>query len=369
MLWAILMFVTVNALFYFKYAYRLSLIAGIVSVIIYVGFIALLLLYWGNIRRFIPNKAAIGLIILSMVACAVALCFVPKEQFRVDRWEIVELFWDSVKQGLYPYSQTIAESGNPPGAMPFYFLLCYPFQYLIGEMGYMPVLAILIWLSYTYIRHKKDSFSLITLLMLSSFPLYWEIFTRSTIFFNAVLFALFVLSLKNFGSMPNRLFYLSAIVGGLLFSTRNVFVLTLVPWGLYVLFVEKVPFIRCFKWAICFVAAFAASFLPVILINPSEFFTQNAFIIQGSFLMPFALVLVFVLLSAAAFLLCKRFADVVFYGGGILFITIVGYGVYHLFANGIQAYLDAQMDISYFLFAFPFLLEVIADYKPAIKTH
>ena len=169
--------------------------------------------------------------------------------------------------------------------------------------------------------------------------------------------------------MPNKWFYLSAIVGGLLFSTRNVFALVLIPWGLYVLFVEKTPFIRFFKWALCFIISFAFSFLPVILLNPSEFFTHNAFIVQGSLLMPFALVLVFATLSAAVFLLCKRFSDVIFYGASILFLTIVGYACHHLFANGIQAYLDAEIDISYFIFCFPFLLDIIADYKPVISKN
>lgn len=357
-----IMFITINVLFYFKYAYRISLSASIVSVLLYVLFTSLLIVKYKKIKTFLSDKMLFVITGLFVIACIVVLSYIPKETLRVDRWEMVQVFWDAVSNGLYPYAVNSPISGNYPGPMPFYFILCYPF-YLIGEMGYAAVAGILIWLYYSYKKYKSETFILISLLLFSSLALYWEIFARSTIFLNSCLFALYIFSLKDIKTMTNKQFYLSAVLGGLLFSTRNIFVLVLIIWGLFVLFREKIKFIKMLKWGLCFVASFAATFVPFILLDPSKFTEMNPFVIQSSVLMPFTHVLFFVALAFVFYFLCRKFTDVVFYSGLLLFLTISWYMLFRLYNGGLQSFLDAEIDISYFIFCFPFLLEVIANKK------
>lgn len=66
-------------------------------------------------------------------------------------------FWDSVSNGLYPYAEKTS-IGNYPGAMPFYFLLCYPF-YCIREIGFITVISIAL-LAFHFKRKSVQSYSL-----------------------------------------------------------------------------------------------------------------------------------------------------------------------------------------------------------------
>jgi len=357
---AIFMFITINVLFYFKYAYRVSFPAGIISVVSYIFFVFILFAKYGKIKTYISDKVIFVVTGLFVIACIITLFNIPKEVLRVDRWEMVQVFWDSVAKGLYPYTESSPISGNYPGPMPFYFVICYPF-YLLGEMGFATVTGILIWLYYAYREYKNETFVLVALLLFSSLALYWEIFARSTVFLNASLFALYIFSLKDIKAMGSKQFYLSAMIGGFLFSTRNVFVLALIIWGLFALFREKIKVVKMLKWGLCFIASFIATFIPFILLNPSKFTEMNPFIIQSSVLMPFNHILFFVFLAFVFYFLCKKFTDVVFYSGLLLFLTIAWYMLFRLYNGGIQSYLDTEIDISYFIFCFPFLLEIIAN--------
>ena len=133
-----------------------------------------------------------GITIFSIVIFQI----IPVQNIRVDRWEMIQIFWDAVHQGIYPYAVHSPE-GNYPGPMPIYFLLSYPF-YLIQEIGWMSILAI--WLLYFYIKNKKitkEKNTLIFILILSSITIYYEIITRSTILFNSIIFLLYFLNLKD----------------------------------------------------------------------------------------------------------------------------------------------------------------------------
>lgn len=66
-------------------------------------------------------------------------------------------FWNSVSNGLYPYAEKTS-IGNYPGAMPFYFLLCYPF-YCIREIGFITVISIAL-LAFHFKRKSVQSYSL-----------------------------------------------------------------------------------------------------------------------------------------------------------------------------------------------------------------
>ncbi len=354
---ASILYLTINALFYFKYLYRISLIASLLSLAVYLIFSYIVFDKFYKYKLAISGKLLIVLIVGYTVCCGIVLAFIPKESLNVDRWEMIQVFWDAVSQNIYPYSAQ-GINGNYPGPMPFYFILSYPF-YLIGEIGYMAITGVLLWLYYIYKKERKALF-LMVLLLFSSLAIYWEIFARSTIFLNSCLFAFFIFSLKDLNKKTNGEFYLLAIIGGLLTSTRTVFAIVLILWGIYVLIHERMNFWKLTKWGLCFIISFILSFIPFIMMDPEAFKEMNPFITQSSVLMPFWLVLCFIGFSVLLGFFCKRFIDVIYYGGILLFLTITGHFIYAISENGIDGYLNAGADISYYIFCFPFLLKVIA---------
>lgn len=354
-----LLFITINVLFYFKYLYRVSLPVAIVAVLFYLLFALFTLRLFNKGKLLLSDKLLFPLVGVYVVSCITVLFFIPKEILNVDRWEMIEVFWDAVSNGLYPYSAQ-SPGGNYPGPMPFYFTICYPF-YLVGEIGLITLTSVLLCFYYYYKRVEKEAFTLMVLLLFSSLAIYWEIFARSTIFFNSLLFAFYYFSIKDLKDKNNKMFYLSAVLGGLLLSTRNVFVIPLIIWGGFMLFRERIQFVRLIKWGVCLIASFFLSLLPFVLLDPSEFMKMNPFVIQSSFLMPFSYVLLFIILSFIISVFCKKYTDVIFYSGVLLFCTITGHVFYAVHEEGIRAYLVEGADISYYIFCFPFLLEIMVN--------
>ncbi|WP_297903688.1 hypothetical protein [uncultured Parabacteroides sp.] len=353
------LFITINALFYFKYLYRVSLPMGLVVTGGYIAFIYLLFSLYKRQKLGFPVWVWAGVMGLLTIGSGLILHFIPKESLNVDRWEMIQLFWDSVSDGIYPYGVHSPE-GNYPGPMPFYFIVAYPF-YKVGEIGWMTVGSLWLTLWYFQKRIDRNSLGFLMLLLLSSLAIYWEIFARSTIFINSLLFALYLFGLKDLPKRSGLGFYGWAFIGGILFSMRTVFVLPLIIWGMYVCLRKEIRMIRIFKWGLCFIAAFALTFLPFYCMSPHTFMRLNPFVTQGDVLLPFSYVVCFLGLAFVVPFFCRKYADVCFYGGVLLFATISGHVVYGLYDNGIESFLTNGADISYYLFCFPFLLETIVN--------
>ena len=352
------MFLMANVLFGIKYLSRFSFQVAIVVSMIYMLAVGIT---YASYRKYIYSfqKKYIWILLgIFIIISVVALSIISQETLRVDRWRVVDSFWHSVGEGLYPYAQKNSD-GNYPGPMPFYFILCYPFHF-IHEMGFASLFSAVLFLLFSYHkREEKDGFVFVSLLLLSSCAIFWEIITRSTIFFNAVLFFLFIMSLKKFPQKFDLKFYLSAFVGGLLFSTRAVFVIPMVVWAMYALRIEKVCFITLTKWGIIFFTTFMITLLPFLILWNDEFFIMNPFIVQSSFLLPFGYILVFIFFSFVSGFYCQKFQDVVFLSAILLFGMAMAQLIYQIFQSGMQAYWNTGADISYFLFSFPFLLYII----------
>lgn len=356
---AAFLFITINVLFYFKYLYRVSLVTGLMAVGGYLLFLSVLLYLYRRTKLVFPDGVWYTLMALLTVGSGFVLHLIPKESLNVDRWEMIQLFLDALSNGKYPYGVHSA-TGNYPGPMPFYFVLAYPF-YKIGEIGWMTVLGI--WITFIYFRKRLDSntFGLLMLLVLSSLSIYWEIFARSTVFINTLLFAIYFFGLRNLSDQSGWRFYGWAVLGGFLFSTRNVFVLPLIIWGVYVFLKKDIAFMRLLKWVSYFMIAFVLTFLPLYCMDPHTFMRLNPFVTQGDVLLPFSYVICFIGLAFIFPFFCKKYSDVIFYSGLLLFMTITGHVIYALLDGGIDAYLTAGVDISYYLFCFPFLLKTIVN--------
>lgn len=243
--------------------------------------------------------------------------------------------------------------------MPFYFLLCYPF-YCIREIGSITVISIAL-LTFHFKRKSVQSYSLFFILSISSLCIYWEIFSRSTILINAVLFTLFLLYLERFRTFSTRQLIWSAVIGGLLFSIRNVFVLPLIVWGLYQLFQEKTSPKKIFLWGFVFLLSFAITFVPFIWLYPDEFWEVNPFSTQSS-LVSFYFIVLFVLIAIAGSFFCRNYNDVRFFSVLLLFGIVTIHFIEAICQYSFtQALFQSKADISYYIFCIPYLLQILAD--------
>lgn len=356
---SVLMFITINLLFYYRYLYRISPYVALFGTLIYVVWVVFLFRKSkAGIFSKLPDKLLWGGIVFTLAACVGVLYYIPCEILKVDRWEVIHVFWDSVSQGINPYGVRNSV-GNYPGPMPVYFLIYYPF-YALGEIGYSTLLAVLVWFFFFYRKYSKQALMMAAALLLSSAFLYWEIFTRSTVLINACLFCYYLLYLLKRNRFSGLDFWILAVVGGLIFSIRNVFVLPLIVWGIYMLHRKVVKWTKLVLWGGLFVLSFGITFVPFLLLWPDEFLKVNPFLIQSSVLIPFGYVLFFVGVSVCLGWIARSEADVFFYGGTVLFLMITVHVCYWIFREGLtEGYFNGRGDISYYLFAVPFLLEII----------
>ena len=355
---AIGIWIIINSLFVFKYSYRLSPCIAIVTTLIYNGVLYCCLGFCYKRMTLFSDK--VWYLFLLGVTAFSALIFqiIPVETIKVDRWEMIQIFWDAVHAGVYPYA-VHSPAGNYPGPMPVYFLIAYPF-YLLQEIGWLGVIAV--WLTFLFIKkqhleQKQQTFMFLFIML--SVTIYYEIVTRSTILLNSMVFIFYYVGLKNLHKYSTLKFYGYALLGGIIFSTRNVFAIPMVLWGVSVLLSQRIKFMKLLKWCICFCSSFFATFIPFLISYSSQFWQYNPFITQGSALLPFSYILLFVMLAFLLPLLCKKEVDVFFLSVILFFAVVTTHVIYSICNVGINAFLFSGADISYYIFCIPFILELL----------
>lgn len=346
------------SLFIFKYSFRISLPIAILNTIFFNIVLSAILWLCSKKKYYFSNTTWLytlgGITIFSIFIFQVF----PVQSIRVDRWEMIQIFWDSVHQGIYPYA-VHSPAGNYPGPMPVYFLLSYPF-YLIQEIGWMSILAM--WLLYLYIKNRrltKENNTFIFIIFISSITIYYEIVTRSTILFNSIIFLLYFLNLGNIEKQSKPKFYAYAILGGIIFSTRNIFIIPMILWGMKVILTKQMNLLKFTTWCLCFLFSFAITFLPFIAFDPILFLQYNPFITQGEMLIPFTHIIVFITVTFLIPIILGRQFDVIFLTVLLLFAIISHHVVYSISNIGIEAFLYCGADISYYIFCFPFIFEIL----------
>ena len=357
---AIAIWIIINSVFVFKYSYRLSLPVATVCTLAYATAYCLPVWLCGKRHLALPEKVWYVLMGGITITSAILFNYIPVESIRVDRWEMIQIFWDSVHNGAYPYAAH-SPGGNYPGPMPVYFLIAYPF-YLIQEIGWLGVAAA--WLTFVYIKRrqlKQEQYTFIMLMTMLSVTSYYEIATRSTILLNTIIFVFYYSGLKNLHKYSTARFYGYALLGGIIFSTRNVFAIPLILWGMNALVSGEIAFGRLLKWSLCFLLAFAFTFLPFFVAAPELFLRYNPFVVQGDAILPFAHIVAFVALAFILPLQLKKRTDTVFLSI-IMFFAIITYHIFYAIADiGIDAYLRGGADISYYIFCIPFIIELLAQ--------
>ena len=355
---SLVLFLFVNFLFTYKYLERFTPWAALLSVSVSIFYIVL---YRNrNILKFINKKIEISLIVIFIVACLVIWKKVPIETLNVDRWSVISSFWDSYFANEYAYFAK-SFAGNPPGPMPFYFILALPF-YLVGELGFLSIIGILFF--YWLMCYNRVNFiirGLVLLLILSSFFNLWEVICRSNIFFNASLVLGSLIYILNQKVFTHKTLIISGIFIGLLISTRNVFVISYIICFLYLWRVKAIQFKQLTILGIISLLIFTITFIPFIYEHLEDFKQMNPFIVQSTFLIPFEYTILFVLMAIGTSFLCKNKNDVYFYNAIILFVSILIYLIYYICLQGFtQSFTNSTVDISYFIFCIPFAFWFLA---------
>lgn len=343
----------INFLFVWKYGSRATDWAAGIAVLLVVGQVGWILLS-DKIKvsdKWI-NRTVIAVGVFLIAFGALAAWAIPMENLNVDRWSVISSFWEAAGEGEYPYFST-SHMGNPPGPMPVYFVIAWPFHALgaldtLAATGY---LLILFWLYRSPAKTK-----LLVPLLFSCVFMYWEIAVRSNIVTYTVLVAMALEYFRRQGDKAwgNNLI-LQAIVIGLLLSTRSVFALAYVVYFLASLKLKEMPFGRMVAFGSVALAAFLLTFLPFVLLWPDSFGEMNPFLVQSSFLLPAWFIPGFFGLAAASALLIKRSEDVPLAAGWVLFLCILLYAIFHVLTSGFEeAFFGSKVDLSYFLLAVPF---------------
>ena len=296
------------------------------------------------------------LLILAVIGSFFVFRKIHISSLNVDRWSVIYSFWEAFFNGDYPYFAK-SHMNNPPGPMPIYFVIALPF-YLINEIGWMPLVAVFIGVIFINKLVKNPTSQLVFILFMFTFMgFYWELLSRSTILLNSFLVLIVLLYSEKSIARQNYSFYLSALLTGVILSTRMVFIMPFLSLGIMTLLSKKVSFPRLLSWTALALFAFALTFLPFYIGFQESFFVMNPFKVQSGFLLPSIYNYLFIFISIVLSLFFYNQLSLLLLSGYSLFISIFIYFVYHLMHSGLQgAYFQSGADISYFLFCVPFLL-------------
>jgi hypothetical protein len=346
----------INFLFISKYAYRYTdlfwLLAFSVTTVQY------LLIIKSNIilHYFEKIKLKSIYLIFSFLLFFIFIAYkIPLDTLKIDRWSVIDSFWNNYFNGLYVYEAKSFDN-NYPGPMPFYFLLMLPF-YFINEYSFITSIGVLIlFYIFKFLKISKINLFNYSLIICSSFFIIYEILSRSNIFFNGVLvvFSLLVLFIKK---LNLKYVIVKGVLIGLCLSTRNVFVIPFALGLLFLLIQEKQNFVKLFSIGLISIFTFCMTFVPFIYNYFDKFLVINPFIIQSSFLMPTEISFTCILLSLSCIYLIKNKLDVFFFTGLSLFVTILVYHLYIYSIRGFHAtFFESHADITYFILCIPFFI-------------
>ena len=359
--------ILINFLFLLKYSSRFSEYFFYIS--LFIVLLQYIIIFYATKFIKLKNKFFINPIIFILFFSFLLLLIsfkVPIETLKIDRWSIIDSFWNNYFSNQYVYEAKSFDNNNP-GPMPFYFIIFLPF-YFLKEYSYITVIGILIFL----LLLKKNQFNhkilfVFFIIISTSFFISYEVLARSNIFFNSILVLISIYSLLSSNFKLKSILKLGVITG-LCLSTRNIFIIPFALTFLYLLFSGKISLFKLSKLAIISIVTFLLTFLPFIINHIEKFLIINPFIIQSSFLMPKQLSYLCIILSLFGLFFIKRKDDLYFLSGIGLFLTITVYAIYKVIIHGFySSFIESRIDITYFIFCVPFFifyyLKSLSDFK------
>ena len=348
----LLILALINAIFVYKYG---AAFLGH-SVFIFMGLIVLYYLFfsylWKGLR--FKNLPLPGYVLcggMFLIVLGLSLTFVDKESLGIDRWSVVESFWDAVFNGEYPYS-AYSHMGNLPGPFPFYFLICLPFM-LVRMLGLLTVATVVMFLILMKRKIGRRASDRLALGILFSPWIYYEIAVQSNVFSISVLFALSSSGIGALFESKN----VKPWARGLLLSTRGVYLLPVLR-DLGSIWRGKGFRVFLSEGLISFVA-FALTFAPILLFWPGESLLSNPFITQAGTFLSLQSILLFAILAFILGVLIYKEAwpSIIFADGMLLLLPVLWYFLTTILELGWEvAIFDDHLDLTYLLLPLPFIL-------------
>lgn len=362
---AFFLYLTINALFILKYASRIG-INPLISCTIYMLFTtAVTGACYINIGKLRKTK----LLYWSTIAFVIALIIVLHKlinpnQLQVDRWSAIHNFLTYLFQGQYPYAaQThLGGYGSP---FPMWQAFHIPF-FLLGNVSLAFGFVILILAFGLLIIFKSYRKALAYIVALVISPAFWyEVAVRSDLLYNFIIcFLVCAIIFLNHISIKKHPWALG-ILCGLFLSTRFSVV---IPFAM-ILFPDF--FGSTIKNKLFFIVgatiSFCLTFLPFIIWdwNSLIFFKFNPFVLQtrqGSIYEVLLLLLLIISFSVNV----KGSIGKAFIFTAFTIVIFVSFTFAHRmlndhFQNGL---FSPSYDITYFNMALPFVIYLLAAYKP-----
>jgi hypothetical protein len=303
-----------------------------------------------------------SLIALSLISFAV-ITFTPRIG-EVGRYPAIVDWLDLFFAGLFPYN-----SMHTPSSFPFAFFLYSPF-YFIGNVGYLETLGLILFFIALLKFGSTPKEKWIALIVLLISPvIYYEHIVRCELFTNSMLaIAVIIISEKILNpSRKNLEFFLTAVLFGLILSTRSVVILIYAVYLLYK-FRVNIPGLLLFSFTAFIV--FSLTLIPFILWDYESFIKNGPFAIQ-SFLshLPFWFIILIILFSIYIGWIVSNITEIFFAAGLLLFLPVAVSMVIKIFQIGFyDAIVNDIFDLSYYAFSLPFLLLSLKEYKVGLFT-
>lgn len=353
---SLVILIWINLLFSFKYLDRYLDYPLLISIFLGVIYFLLMVLNFRLSVSAVKVLVFFGLITLTAFSIVV-FGKIQVETLRVDRWSVIASFWENYFRGDFVYYAKSFD-GNPPGAMPFYFILSLPFH-MAGETGWMAVAGLFVFGTTVY-RINPDLKELLRVMLFLGISVFtiWEIAARSNIFLNASLVLVVIVWLNSVDKqkITTRLL-INAFACGLVLSTRFILVIPIITYFIWLLNSGQIKWKTLLVYGIVAFSGFTLTFLPFLLNHYGDFIMVNPFLLQTSLFIPFGYTLGFLLMAMVFGFLCKTGEDTYWFSGLSLFLAILVYFVYHSVQSGVKAaYIGSVADVSYFIFCVPFLL-------------
>ncbi|MDX2130115.1 MAG: hypothetical protein SFU91_13860 [Chloroherpetonaceae bacterium] len=361
----------INSLFIYKYSARLTslfLPISLLSFVLFIGF------YWWLLNRTVKQDALKSYLMLALIALmSIPLLILnPVLELKVDRWMMIQTFWDNFFSGSYPYAPRYTfYNQNVPAPLPYYFLFTFPF-YLVREISLVTLFTLLL-VVFLYQRATDRKIHLnrdikpqayfhatMFLLFLIVMPAFWwEVTTRSALLFNSLLILTFICYWLNDALLLQRgSLWIYAVGFGMLCGTRSVMALPLFICLVYA--VRESGQVRIYA-GFLFVAAivFILPFALLYAFDPILFFQYNPLISQ-SLVLPYQWSVWLIIFCFFLLIFTTSFDRVIFFSGLILFAgAFLSLGYFSSQSGWNAAVFGSLCDISYFILSIPFFIASI----------
>lgn len=346
----------INLIFCYKYTSRITFYSPFITTSYFVlQVICIFLFEKGILQKYLSEKLFFYILAGYILVNCIFYFLLPSENSHVDRLSMIDSFWDYAFQGLNPYMSK-SHLGNYAAPFPMYFLFALPF-YLIKATGLYSLLGFVLLILFI-LKYQRNSTNLLPVLLLFlSASIYWETLTRSSVLIISVLFLIYFYWLLKTNFNNHKYLILTAIIGGLLLSTRIIYGFFFVIVFIFLIKNKLLNFKQSLLWCLIITLTFILTLFPFYLLYKENFLLYNPFRIQSLFVSSYFVIGIGILLTISVGYFAKNhqqlsfgFALVLLFFCSVYFIEcILKYG----FNN---AYIGSVGDISYLLMIIPFLV-------------